>query len=385
MEPLRRVISRVRRMLRSWLFDVALAVVLAVFVAFDVATTADWPEPRAASAVLAVLSAASLAARRIWPLTSFAGALGGLAAVYVALGHYETGSSVLIALVATYSAAAYGRNLPFVLAVVAGFSATAGLRQPPGEAVADFVWTFVALSLPLAVGFTARRLRGQAELAEEQARALEQEQIERAEAAAERERKRIARELHDLLNHSLSVLILQAGAAEQVVDSDPGKAREALAVLRATGQEALDELGRLVGLIRDDSSLDRAPQPTLADLDRMVNAARAGGVAIQMRIEGEVRRLPAAVELNAYRVVQEGITNALKHARGTDVTVLLKYGDDGIEIEVTDTAASSSVATGSRHGLIGLRERVAVFGGELHAGPQPGGGWTMRAWIPVAR
>ena len=372
-------------MLGSWLFDVALAIALAVSAVFDVATTADWPEPRAASAVLAVLSAASLAARRIWPLTSFAGALGGLAAVYVALGHYETGSSVLIALVATYSAAAYGRNLPFVLAVVVGFSATAGLRQPAVEAVADFIWTFVALSLPLAVGFTARRLRGQAELAEERARALEREQVVQAEAAAEQERQRIARELHDLLNHSLSVLILQAGAAEQVLDNDPGKAREALAALRATGQEALDELGRLVGLIRDDSGLDRAPQPTLADLDRMVNAARTGGIAIQMRIEGEVRRLPAAVELNAYRVVQEGITNALKHARGTNVAVLLNYSDDGVEIQVTDTAASSTAATGSGHGLIGLRERVAVFGGELQAGPHPGGGWTVRAWIPVAR
>jgi signal transduction histidine kinase len=376
--------ATVGRLLGSPLLDVVLALALALYAGLDAVRTTEWPEPHWASAALAVTSAAFLALRRVRPLVAFAGALGALSVAYVALGHFEAGSSVLIALVAAYSVGAHGRNLPFALAGIAGFAATTGLGQPAPEAVADLLWSCVALSLPFAVGLTARRLRGRAQTAEERTRTLEREQQALAEAAAEQERRRIARELHDIVSHSLGVVVLQAGAAEQVLSHDPDKTREALHLIRATGQQAIAEMGTLVRLIRDEPGPGRDPQPTLADIDRLATSTRAAGLEVQVRTEGTVRELPATVELNAYRVVQEGLTNALKHTRQAKVSVVLRYRPDGIEVEVCDSGSRTGQGPGSRRGLLGLRERVAVFGGQFQAGRDPRGGWTVRASFPTA-
>jgi signal transduction histidine kinase len=379
----RRQGSVVRRLARAPLLDIAVALSLATYAGLDAFRTPDWPEPRPASAGLALTSACFLAVRRISPLVSFAGALGALAVVYVAFGHYEAGASVLIGLVAAYSVGAYGRNLPFAVAVLAGFAATTGLRQPAAEAVPDLLWTCVALFLPLAVGLTARRLRGQARAAEDRATVLKQEQQALAEAAASEERRRIARELHDVISHGLGVVVLHAGAAEQVLDRDPDKARDALRLIRSAGQEAITEMGTLVGLIRDEPGPGRDPQPTLGDIERLVATTRSAGLAVQVRTEGKERDLPASVELNAYRVVQEGLTNALKHAGRAEVRVVLRYRADGVEVEVSDDGAGTGQGPGAHRGLIGLRERVAVFGGRFEAGRDPRGGWKVRASFPT--
>jgi len=213
---------------------------------------------------------------------------------------------------------------------------------------------------------------------------MQQEQQALTEAAARQERQRIARELHDIISHGLGVVVLQAGAAEQVLDQDPGKAREAMQLIRATGQEAITELGTLVALIRDEQPPGRDPQPTLRDVERLAATTRSAGLAVTVQTDGQPRDLPASVELNAYRVIQEGLTNALKHAPGSTVQVVLRYHPGGLDVEVRDDGTDTAGGPGSRRGLAGLRERAAVFGGQFEAGRDPQGGWKVRASFPTA-
>ena len=366
------------------MLDAVLAVVLAGYAAADAVAGHEWPEPRLVSASFAALAGLFLAVRRSRPLVSLTGTLGALSVVSVALGHYEAGSSVLVALPAAYSAGAYGGNVPYALAVLVGFALTEGMGEPAAEASPDVLWTCAVLALPYGVGRSVRRLTSRARSAEHHARRLKQEQQAVAAAAAEAERRHIARELHDVISHGLAVVMLQAGAAEQVLDSDPDKARTALRQIRATGQEAINGMGTLVSLARDGQEQARDPLPTLADLEHLVAAIRSAGLAVRLRTEGEPRQLEASVELNAYRVAQEGLTNALKHAGGAEVQVLLRYRTDEIEVEVRDDgAADAGPGPGTRQGLTGLRERAAVFGGRFHAGPDPRGGWTLRASFPA--
>jgi signal transduction histidine kinase len=188
--------------------------------------------------------------------------------------------------------------------------------------------------------------------------------------------------LHDIISHGLGLVVLQAGVADQVLDHDPNRAREALAQIRQTGQEAIGELSTLVGLIREDPPTSD-PQPTLADIERLVESTRAAGLDVHLRTQGPLRPLPAAVELNAYRVVQEGLTNALKHAGHAKVNVVLQYLPSNLEIEIVDDGHGAQRGSGGRYGLPGLRERVAVFGGRFEAGSQPAGGWRIRASFPT--
>lgn len=363
--------------------DVAIALALGGYAGLD-ALNGGWPEPRLTSALLAAMAGAFLAVRRLRPLTALAGAVASLAAISVFLGHFETGSSVLIALLATYSAAAYGRNLPFLLAVVLGFSATEGLRQPVSEGLPDILWTVVALALPIGMGLSVRQSARRAQSSDQNAERAAQEQHAAVEAATQGERLRIARELHDVISHGLGVVMLQAGAAESVLERDPGKARESLRLIRVTGQEAIAELGTLLSLMRDESSGGREPQPTLADVEGLVQATRSAGLAVTLRRDGVVRILAATVELNAYRVVQEGLTNAVKHAGEANVYVHLHYADDYIAVEVSDDGdANRQPGPGNRRGLIWLRERVTVFGGEFQAGRDQCTGWTLRATFPT--
>jgi signal transduction histidine kinase len=360
---------------RSSAFDVALAVTLAVIGTIDALVSQTWPQPYIASAALVALSALCLAWRRRRPLLAYAGTMGAMAVIAVGLGHYEAGSSIIIAFIATYTVAAYGDNLAYAIAVGLIFAVSTGVGQAPGEAVWDAAFSVVALALPFVAGVTVRVLG-------RRTATLETEQTVTAAKAAEEERRRIARELHDIISHGLGLVVLQAGVADQVLDRDPDKAREALAQIRQTGQEAIGELSTLVGLIREDPpSAD--PQPTLADIERLVENTRAAGLDVQLRTEGPTRPLHAAVELNAYRVVQEGLTNALKHAGRAKVKVVLRYLPNNLEIEIVDDGRAARRGNGGRHGLPGLRERVAVFGGRLEAGGQPAGGWRLRASFPT--
>lgn len=370
---------------RSLIGDIVLAVVLAGFGIYDAMNFPGMPGPEAVNAIVVATSALFLIWRRSRPLLAFTGSMGSLTALALVFGHYESGSSVFIGAVAVYSAAAYGRNLPYVVAVIAGFSAALNLGQPRDEAIGDLLWTAGALALMFSAGVAARRYRSRSAALEAQNLELERSQTERAAVAAAEERQRIARELHDIVAHALSAVVLQAGAAEQNLDRDPARVREALRSIRQTGQEAIGELGTLVALARDDHEPSRRPQPTLADLNHLLATTRDAGLPVVMVIEGEPGELPTALQLSAYRTIQEGLTNALKHAGEAEARVMLRYLDNEFEVEVLDNGGGNAQGPGSRLGLAGLRERAGVFGGRLEAGPRPGGGWALRAVFPLVR
>jgi len=221
--------------------------------------------------------------------------------------------------------------------------------------------------------------------AKERAARAEREREERARAAVAEERARIARELHDVVGHSVSVMTVQASAVRRRLRPHQEKQREALLVVEQTGREALAEMRRMVGVLRrPEEAPALAPQPSLEHLDRLVEHARETGLPVELRVEGEPVQLPAGVDLTAYRLVQEGLTNALKHARATSAEVLVRYADGHVELTVSDDGRGDGDGEKGGHGLVGMRERVSVYGGELEAGPRAGGGYRLRARLPVS-
>jgi signal transduction histidine kinase len=207
---------------------------------------------------------------------------------------------------------------------------------------------------------------------------------ERARDAVFEERARVARELHDVVGHSVGIIAMQAGAAEQLVDKDPGAAREHMATVRRTAQDTMREMRRLVQVLREDG-IDFEPQPTLGQAEQLVDDARLAGVPAELEVEGERRDLPPAIDLAAYRIVQEGLTNVRKHAGPVSTTVRLLYASNAVYVEVHNEAGviSTNGHVSGGHGLPGMRERVRIFGGEVEAGPRPDGGYVLRARLPL--
>ena len=231
----------------------------------------------------------------------------------------------------------------------------------------------------------------QAERAAEKAAAAAAEQAGQVSRALADERAQIARDLHDIVAHAMSVIAVRSGVARMVIDSDPDQARDALAIIEITTRRALHEMRLLVGMLRDpgDRPAELSPVPGLADLDRLIADTAVAGVAAEVDIEGEVRPLPPAADLSAYRIVQEALTNVVRHAGPTHARVLIGYRPGELSIEVTDDgprpggrARRPIARTGGGHGLIGMRERAALFGGMLEAGPQAGG-FRVRATLPT--
>jgi signal transduction histidine kinase len=211
--------------------------------------------------------------------------------------------------------------------------------------------------------------------------ALERANRELAEAAVAIERGRIARELHDVVAHNVSMMVVQAGAAERVLAGEQPHVRDALAAISDTGRQTVDEMRTLLGVLRASAPL--APQPGLADLEELVDGVREAGLPVTLRIEGSPRPLPQAADLSAYRIVQEALTNALKHAGPARADVVVRFEAGAVTLEVRDTGMGAGQGGGTGHGLVGMRERVAMFGGELDASPAPEGGFAVRARLPV--
>jgi signal transduction histidine kinase len=179
-------------------------------------------------------------------------------------------------------------------------------------------------------------------------------------------------------------MVVQARGGRRVLASEPAEAREAFAAIERTGHEALDEMRRLLGMLRrSDEEVALAPQPSLRELDRLVEEIRAAGLPVQVVLEGQPRELPPGVELSAFRIVQEALTNALKHAGPARARVVIRYGADDLELEIADDGLGGGNGTGPGYGLIGMRERVSVYGGELEAGPQAAGGYALRVRLPL--
>lgn len=365
--------------------DLALALLLAVFAVLDVLFSPDWRGPVAVNAVVMPAAALALAWRRTRPLTALAVVVGGFSAMAVAFGATESWSSVFIYVAAVYSAVVYGRSPLAAGALAALGIAVLSVTDPLIHSFGEALWAPSLTVLTVGVGLTGRAIRARSGALEQRAEALEREEQRRAAEAAAEERRRIARELHDIISHSLGVVVLQVGAVERVLERDPARARAVLESIRATGQEAIGEMGTLLGLLDAGPRWSREPQPSLAELDGLVSRMREAGLSVELTIEGQRRALPAALELSAFRVVQEGLTNALKHAGPAHVQALLRYGEDELEVDIADDGAGAGNGAGSRRGLAGIRERVEVFGGRLEAGPGPGGGWKLHARFPLAR
>jgi signal transduction histidine kinase len=245
----------------------------------------------------------------------------------------------------------------------------------------------VFAGIPLLSMVLVRRIVGEREARLDamaaQAEVLEREQELRIREAAEFERSTIARELHDVVAHKVSVMVVQAGAERSILDPAATSTVETLRTIEVTGREALVELRRLLGVLRSGEEHSLVPQPTLSDVDALVAQVRDAGVDVELRIEGERRPLAPGVELSAFRIVQEALTNVLKHAGGAHAIVALRFEPAELEIEVRNEGGSTSEpGPGTGHGLLGMRERAALHGGRVDVGPT-GRGYVVRAWLPA--
>jgi signal transduction histidine kinase len=271
----------------------------------------------------------------------------------------------------------------------AGFAVAEGVvavvvHNDPRSGLGNFIVASIIFTIVWSIAFGVGRKSVEADEAKERAARAEREREERAHVAVADERARIARELHDVVGHSVSVMTVQASAVRRLLRSDQEREREALLIVERTGREALAEMRRMVGVLRrPEEAPALAPQPSLEQLDKLVEQARQAGLPVELRVEGESVQLPAGVDLTAYRLIQEGLTNAIKHARATRAEVFVRYDGDRVELAVSDDGSGSSGGGGGGHGLVGMRERVSVYGGELEAGPGPSGGFRLRATLPI--
>ncbi|HEY8646027.1 MAG TPA: histidine kinase [Gaiellaceae bacterium] len=363
---------------RRWLLDGALATAVAASGLLEVWANAGI-QPKSAAASCEVALGLALAWRRRFPLaTTVAVSVAGTAEAVAGVPLQQPIVPLLVFVIAVYSLVTHAPRQRALLGAAVILVAIALQTLSQHKGVGNFIFPLVFL---VGAWITGRTIYARTARTTE----LEREQDERAHAAVEEERRRIARELHDILAHSLSVLVLQAGAADQVLERDPARAREIMQSIRAAGQEAIDELATLLALEHGKPEHLLEPQPTLADLDRLLTKTREAGLPVELEIEGERRELPAALELSAYRIIQEGLTNALKHAGAHRARTVLRYRQHELELEVSDDGAGHANGRGSHRGLAGIGERVSVFGGHFDAGPRPDGGWTLRANLPLPR
>jgi signal transduction histidine kinase len=270
------------------------------------------------------------------------------------------------------------------LGFVIGIAALVEFNAPEGKA-GDFIWDAITFTIAWVIGFAVGEKYREVDEAKERAAAAEREREERARRAVSDERARIARELHDVVGHSVSVMTVQASAVRRLLEPDQDQVGEALQVVEQTGREALAEMRRMVGVLRHaEEAPALAPQPSLEQLEKLVQHARDRGLPVELRIEGEPVALPTGIDLTAYRLVQEGLTNAIKHARAQRAEVLVRYEDGKVELTVSDDGPGGGDGDSGGHGLVGMRERVTVYGGKLEAGPRPEGGYRLRATLPTA-
>jgi len=333
----------------------------------------------AVDAVLSLVLCLGLAFRRRYP--ALAG-IGGNTAI--ALGfwfHLDTqifGTTIAWFCV-VYALTVWTTRRWFVIGVasVAAADLAPLTATSPGNRSSSFLFGVITIIVMLLI----RRVLGDRE------RRLELAERERDVAAREAvvaERARIARELHDAIAHNVSMMVVQAGAERRVLDEEQSSTREVLATVESIGRGALTEMRRLVGMLRSDENDPLTPQPGLGDLPQLVTQVREAGLPVELSIEGDRRELPVGLELSAFRIVQEALTNALKHAGDARATVRVRYGPDSLELEIVDDGAGADArADGGGHGLVGMRERVALYGGRFEANRRAAGGFTVRALLPI--
>jgi len=271
------------------------------------------------------------------------------------------------------------------LATVLGGSVVIVVNDP-NHAPSDVLFVPIPFACAWLAGMAVRQRGTRAEQAEDLARRAEHERETVARVAVAEERARIARELHDIVAHAVSVMVLQVGAVRHNLPDALGEDKQALKGVEGAGRSALAEMRRLLGAMRSNGdSPDLAPTPGLDNLDRLLDEVQRAGLPVRLRVDGDPFPLSSTLDLSAYRVVQEGLTNALKHAGPASARVVVRYGEEELQIEVADDGSATTNGYGSRRGLAGIGERVAIFGGHLDAGPRPEGGWALRAGFPLSR
>jgi signal transduction histidine kinase len=393
MEVAQRVGDRWRSLDRL-VIDTAVATTLFALMTAELIVKEVQPGARASNALAYLLSAAvtlPLIWHRRHPMIALA--VSTWAVVVYALGHFSAFPGYpLFALLFGISLHSDRRRAATALVAVATAMCVALALQPP-SLVSGSTWVAVLLAVIVAwlSGDNIRSYRIREAALRDRAQRLEQEREERARQAVTEERLRIARELHDVVAHAMSVVAVQAGVANHVIDSRPHLARQALDTVEANTRAALVEMRRLLGVLRqaDDQTPSLAPAPGLADLPTLVRQLSEVGLTVDLRADDPPPGgVPDGVDLSAYRIVQEGLTNVLRHG-GPEARVAIGYPAGAVEIEVCDDGRPPDraprprgVTEGPGHGLIGMRERVAVYGGTLTAGPRPGGGFRLAATLP---
>jgi signal transduction histidine kinase len=364
--------------------DAVLAAAITLYVQQDTWANdwvGGWSLP--AYAITGLAMTLPLAMRRRRPVMVAAIVFGALIVQDLAVGSdaHSPDSQLVAWIVAAYSVAAHSDRRGALVGGALGLAAAIGWLG-----IDDFVLPLVVIGGALIGG---RLVRGRqllvGQLAERTAE-LEREREAHARAAAAAERARIARELHDVVAHSISVMGVQAGGVRRLLRPQEAEQREALLSVERTGRQALAEMRRLLGILRrSDDELAHAPPPGMAGVDELVEQLREAGLDVELRIEGDPVPLPPGLDVSAYRILQEALTNALKHAGPARATVVVRYSQRELELEVTDDGRGAEDDGAGGHGLIGMRERVAIYGGELQTGPRHNGGYAVHARLPLER
>ncbi len=366
---------------RDWrVLDRLLALALILGVQIELLLKPHLTGPRGLNMLLYGAASLALFLRRERPLLLMAAvAVVGTAGEAVLQGPPDLTFVILMLLTASYSVGAHARQRVALIGLGLGVAVVIAVSAIRGDSDVIFPVVFFVF-VPWLVG---RTLRHQSALSRELA-----EKADRAEHAREEEERRaVARELHDVLAHNLSVMVVQAGAARRIVERDPDTAADAADLIRTTGRDALAELRSLLGPVHRDEGEPLGGVPSLAQVSRLVRRAREAGLTVRLTVEGEAVALPTGIDLTAYRVVQEALTNTLKHAGEARAEVTVRYEPGEVVVEVEDDGVGPGgngqlADVGGGHGLVGMRERVGVYGGKLQAGRRRGGGFAVRARLP---
>jgi signal transduction histidine kinase len=377
------------------LFDALLALSLAATAQYEIWATPLFddgiPGPRLPNAVLLLLITIPLAWRRHAPTVVFALVLASIALQVSLIDDARSAQPPfqhwIALLVVFYSLGAHAeRRRALVAGALGGGVFVVGdlVQLITGSAgLEDTMPAWFMLAAAYGVGFALRGQRLQSTLLAHRAERLEREREREARLAVAEERGRIARELHDIVAHAISVIVVQAQAGQRVLEGEQASAREALGSIETTGRQALVEMRRLLGILSDeDRELALTPRPSVAYLDVLAERVREAGLPVELRVEGDARPLPPGVDLSAYRIVQEALTNALRHAGPASAHVTLRYRSEEVELEITDDGRGAVDGREGGHGLVGMRERAALVGGSVESGTNGGRGYTVRARLP---
>jgi signal transduction histidine kinase len=368
----------------DWI-DLAVSVVFTAGSQAEVLTGHDLRH-KAAAAISCVLITGGLAVRRRLPLVCGGLALGTLVLQQLLIGDVEHASAVVVAAIAlaTYSLGAYGGDVP--ARIIGGLGAAAFLAASiaKDKPVGDLVFVSVVLFAPWFAGMVIRARHQRVTVLEERTAELEQAGAQRTKQAVDEERARIARELHDVVAHAMSVIVVQAGAERMVLPPEQASTRAVLEAIEHTSRQALGEMRRLLGMMRaGEDEMALAPQPSLLFLPDLCDQVSHAGLPVELEIVGEPSDLPPGVDVSAYRIVQEALTNALKHAGPASARVTVRHHPDELEVEVTDNGRGARQPAAGGHGLVGMQERVAVYGGKLRTGNRVAGGYAVHVRLPL--